>query len=121
MHSSRICTIRSLPYGGLCSGVSAQGVSVQGGLCPGGSLSGGVCVRENQFPVDRQTPVKILPCLKFRLQTVTIGYEAGAIDRTQTSEYEDICLFSQSKHGILGNEDSCKTACHVQLFKNINS
>ena len=63
--------------------------------------------------MDRQTPVKILPCPKFRLQTVTIGYDAEAIDQTQTSEYEDICRFNHSKHGILGNEDSCKTAYHV--------
>ena len=60
------------PRGGLCPG----GVSVQGGLCPGRSLSkvglcpggvlmGGALSRETPFPMDRQTPVKILACPNF--------------------------------------------------------
>ena len=43
MHSSRMPTTRSLPYGGgLCLGVSVQGGLCPRVLCPGGSLSGGV-------------------------------------------------------------------------------
>ena len=47
------CTGGLCPGGGLCPRVA----SVQGGLCPS--------------PLDRQTPVKILPCPKLRLQVVT--------------------------------------------------
>ena len=40
-----------------------------GSLSWGWSLSRGVSVRENPLPpVDRQTPVKILPCPKLRLR-----------------------------------------------------
>ena len=51
-------------------GSLSRGVSVWGCLCPGGSLSRGVSVRETPPPVDRQTPVKILPCPKLRLRAV---------------------------------------------------
>ena len=108
MHSSRMRTDRSLPYGGylsrgclcpgvslssvgslypggvfvqegeflsrgLCPGVSVQGVSVQGGLCPGTSVSGGSLSGRPPPPVDRQTPMKILPCPKLRLGAVIIN------------------------------------------------
>ena len=36
-----------------------------GGLCPGGILCQG-----DPSPMDRQTPVKVLPCLKLRLRAV---------------------------------------------------
>ena len=42
MHSSRMRTARSLPYGGRVSVQRGVGVSVQGGLCP----VRGVSVRE---------------------------------------------------------------------------
>ena len=48
--------------GGLCPG----------GLCPGCLCAEGVSVRETPPPVDRQTPVKLLPCLKLRLWAVNI-------------------------------------------------
>ena len=49
VHSSRMCTACSLPWGSLSGGSLSRGVSVQGGLypgglCPGGSLSRGVSV-----------------------------------------------------------------------------
>ena len=50
MHSGSMRTARSLPYGGF--------------------LSGGVSVRKTLYPLDRQTPVKILPCPKLRLRAV---------------------------------------------------
>ena len=66
-------------------GVSVQGgVSIQGGgLYPGrGSLSRGVSIHGGSLPrgvsfrktpsVDRQTPVKMLPCPKLRLRAVNI-------------------------------------------------
>ena len=71
--------------GDLCPG---RGVSVQGGLsgdlclgglCPGGSLS-----REEpppSPPVDRQTPVKILPCPKLRLRAVIRSRSVGGTGR----------------------------------------
>ena len=64
MHSSKMRTGRSLPYGG-------------GGYrllyTVGGSLSGaGGSLRETPSPVDRQTPVKILPFPKLRLRVVNI-------------------------------------------------
>ena len=77
MHSSRMRTARSLPYGGVPvqEGVSVQGGLCPGGLCPGGSLSRGVSVRETPSrAVDRQTPLKILPCPKPRLRAVTKSY-----------------------------------------------
>ena len=70
--------------GSLSRGVFVQRGSLFGGglcpkesLCPGGSLSrwgslsggfsvGGFSVRETPSSVDRQTPVKILPCPKLR-------------------------------------------------------
>ena len=99
MHSSRMCTARSLPYGArgsLSRKVSVQGVSVQGGLCSRGlcpagsgwasvqgSLSiedlclGGLCpveVSVQRVSVQRGslsgTPDKILPCAKLRLWPV---------------------------------------------------
>ena len=57
---------------GLCpGGVSLQGVrrSLSGGLCPGGSLSRGSL--SGKPPMDRQTPVKLLPCPKLRLRALT--------------------------------------------------
>ena len=48
LHSSRMRTARSLPYGGVFS------------------------VRKTPPPVDRQMPVKILPCPKLRLRAVVI-------------------------------------------------
>ena len=61
-------------------GVSAQGeMSVQGmstwGVCPGGCLLRGGCLPRGCLPhpsVDRQMPVKILPCPKLRLQAGNI-------------------------------------------------
>ena len=44
MHSSRMCTAHSLPYGGSLSGGGGE-VSVHGGLCPEGSLTRGVSVQ----------------------------------------------------------------------------
>ena len=57
MHSSRMRTAPSLPYGGGVSGVSiwgggvsVQAVSVQGvGFCPGGSLSRRVSVQQGSL------------------------------------------------------------------------
>ena len=87
--------------GGLCpAGSLSGGVSVQlGDLCPGvkvgGSLSMAVSVQEGSLsrgdglfhrdplpPVDRQTPVKILPCPKLRLGAVIrqTEYPARNID-----------------------------------------
>ena len=62
----------SAPEGGVCSrGVSAQGVSAPGESAPGGCLLQGVspprgvyipaCTEADTPPVDRHTPVKILP------------------------------------------------------------
>ena len=88
MHSSMMRTVRFLPYGGPLSreGLCLGGSSVQGGLCqgdplpflwklglcPGGPLSGGGSLsrgslsgRPTSLPVDRQTPVKLLPCPNF--------------------------------------------------------
>ena len=89
MHSIRMRTARSLPYKGgfsvrgclfrgyLSRGPLSRGGLCQGALCPGGALSKGflsreVSVRETPSPVDRQMPVKILPCPKLRLQVVNI-------------------------------------------------
>ena len=61
--------------GGVWLGVSACGVCAEG-ICPGGCLGGcppgGVYLGDvcQTPPVDRQAPVKILPCPKFRLRTV---------------------------------------------------
>ena len=80
MHSSRMCKALSLPYGGgsllggLC--LSGGGVSVWGGqsLSRGslsrGSLSRGSLSGKPPPPVDRQVPVKILPCPKLCLRAV---------------------------------------------------
>ena len=94
-------TARSLPYGGVSPGgslsreslsrrvsiqvgFSVRGVSVQEGLCPGGFLSRGflsrevsvqgISVRETPSPVDRQMPMKIIPCPILRLRAVKIAY-----------------------------------------------
>ena len=56
------------PGGSLSGGFSVQGVSVQGVSVWGGMES----VRETPSPVDRQTPVKMLPCPKLRLRAVKI-------------------------------------------------
>ena len=65
MHSSRMRTARSLPYGG-------RSLSARWSLSTGVSLYGeGVPVRETLSPTpDRQTTVKILPWTKLRLQAV---------------------------------------------------
>ena len=57
MHSSRMRTARSLPYGwgSLSRVVSVQGVSVQGSLCPRGSLSKAVSVQG--VSVQRVNPI----------------------------------------------------------------
>ena len=58
------CTIQG-------GGSPFKGVSVQDGLCLVSVSSGGcLCQGDPNFtsPVDRQTPVKILPCPKLRLQ-----------------------------------------------------
>ena len=60
MHSSKMYTAHSLPY----RGVSVQRGSVLGSLS-GESLSGRL-----PSPVNRQMPVKILPCHKLRLWVV---------------------------------------------------
>ena len=60
---------------GVWLGVSACGVCAEG-ICPGGCLGGcppgGVYLGDvcQTPPVDRQAPVKILPCPKLRLRTV---------------------------------------------------
>ena len=63
--------------GGVYLGLSAQGGmpgcvcgggDCLGGVCPGGvCLEGAVC---RMPPVDRQAPLKILPCPKLRLRAV---------------------------------------------------
>ena len=67
MHSSRTGTAHSRGRlsveGCLLRGVSSQGVDV----CLVGVYPGGVC---RTPPVDRQMPVKILPCPKLRLRAV---------------------------------------------------
>ena len=78
MHSSKMRTGRSLPYGGggyrllfTVVGFSVHG----GGLCLGGlCLGGGLCQGDPLPLVDRQTPVKILPFPKLRLRVVNIPY-----------------------------------------------
>ena len=106
MNFSRIRTARSLPYrggslltggslsrgvsvhgvsvwreslsGGLCSGVLCTGGLSPGGLYPRGSLSRGV--KETPSPtVDRQTPVKLLPCPKLRLRALKIFHPFGHV------------------------------------------
>ena len=64
-----------------------QWPSLWRGVCPGGCLSRGVCLGSvcpgwgvrlggvsatHTLPVDRQTPVKILPCHKLRLRAVNM-------------------------------------------------
>ena len=96
MHSSRMRTARSLPYGGVC--VQRGSVSREG-LCPervcvqGGPDQGAVCERGALYlgdpppPVDRQTPLKLLPCPKLRLQAVIILWRS-------------YCLFSEIRISI---------------------
>ena len=71
MHSSSMRTAAVYCTGG----VSVQEGLCPEGLCPGGSLSRGslsrgLCEDTPSPSVDRQTPVKILPCSKLRLRTV---------------------------------------------------
>ena len=66
MHSSRMRTARSLPYRGV-SLTDPPGQRPPSGQNP---PSG----QRPPPPVDRQTPVKLLPCLKLRLWAVTILY-----------------------------------------------
>ena len=66
IHSRRMLTAALYRTLGLCPGGSLSGgFSVQGV-----SVSGGGSVRETPSPVDRQTPVKMLPCPKLRLRAV---------------------------------------------------
>ena len=62
-----------LPKGGLPRGCLPWGVHARGGVCPGG-----VSATHALPPVDRQTPVKILPCSKLRLRAVNI-YLPGVV------------------------------------------
>ena len=69
----------SFQAGPLSEGVSVLGSLSEGVLGPAGSLSKGwgspfegISVRETSSPVDRQTPVKILPCPKLRLREVKL-------------------------------------------------
>ena len=74
MHSSRM---RTAHFSGRLWGreMSARHV------CPGVSagVGGGVSATNPLQPVDRQTPVKILPCSKLRLRAVNI-YLIGVIN-----------------------------------------
>ena len=84
MHSSRMCTNHFT--GCLFWGVSTWGVFAWAGGClPWGVSARGWCVCPGEwcvcpgeavchtsFPVDRQTPVKILPCPELRLWAVKI-------------------------------------------------
>ena len=67
-----------IPVGCVPPALYRTGESLSGGcLSPGGSLSrevsvqGGLC-QGIPFPVDRKTPVKLLPCPKLRLRMVNI-------------------------------------------------
>ena len=64
MHSSRMRTAR---FSGRLLGGSASGFSAHGGVCLGGCLPH---THTHTHTVDRQAPVKILPCPKLRLLTV---------------------------------------------------
>ena len=68
--------------GGLCSGVLCTEGLCPGGLYPRGSLSRGVSVKETPSPtVDRQTPVKLLPCPKLRLRALKIFHSFGHVSK----------------------------------------
>ena len=54
---------------GVCLGSVCPGGVWLGGVCLGGACPGG-CLPHP--PVDRQTPVKILPCPTLRLRAVKI-------------------------------------------------
>ena len=75
-----------MPRGGVCpgEGVSEHGVSAREGVCSGGrSVFLGGCLPHTPHLLDRQTPVKILPCPKLRLRAVIksnsicVGIEIG--------------------------------------------
>ena len=66
--------------GSLCSGALCTGGLCPGGLYPRGSLSRGVSVKETPSPtVDRQIPVKLLPCPKLRLRALKIFHSFGHV------------------------------------------
>ena len=77
---------RCLLWGGVCSGGFAwgsahRGVSAPRGVCSKGGLLRGVylvprgCTWSGTPPVDRHTPVNILPCPKLRLRAVISGQQ----------------------------------------------
>ena len=79
------CRQQCIPAGCVLPALYRTGDLCAGGICPGGSLSrgslskgaGGSLSRGSLSgrplcPVDRQTPVKLLPCPKLRLRAVNI-------------------------------------------------
>ena len=97
----KVSVQRGLCPGGSLSGVSVQGVSVQAGLYQGlclGSLSRRVSVRGVYVqgvlssPVDRQTPVKPLPCPKLHLGVVTTWIRLWCVAPL------DLCALGKLKH-----------------------
>ena len=88
--------------GPLSGRVCVRGVYVQGGLCRGDSLSGevsfqgGLCLWGRTIPpphVDRQTPVKLLPCPKLRLRAVIKRWNVVSVRVILT--IRDECCFNE--------------------------
>ena len=106
--------------GGICSrGASGLGVSAPGGVCSGGVCSRGVCSQgavsapggvylvlggvHGQVlpPVDRHTPVNILPCPKLRLRAVKIAM--GIFDDINASQVEQYVSIVTCYQNYLNN------------------
>ena len=73
-------------------GVSAREVSVQGDLCLGGGLYQGDPLHSPP-PVDRKTPVKILPCPKLRLRAVIMHLNYNYLFQTPQDHLTAIRTF----------------------------
>ena len=105
MHSSRMSTARSLPYGG----ISVQGVYVWGCLCPRGSLSrGGLCPGRPPPPCGQTDAVQILPCPKLRLRAV------------KTEKVIRIWLKTRRHHLVLLRESKPKMTANLKEHKSLN-
>ena len=72
MGAGSLCPGGLCPGGSLSRGSLSRGSLSRGSLSRGGLCAEGVSVRETPPPVDRQTPVKLLPCPKLRLWVVNI-------------------------------------------------